>query len=613
VRGADACPLIATRALRAPCEELPYTEQLSASNGQPPYQWALLDGPSWLSFDPATQTLSGLPRPGASTAATFELVDAGGHRRQATYSLAPRSSCSFAYVSSGGEAPGLHYADVFGSDDVVLSQAVGPDLPVADFSFSPDGRFIAFRAGNIDEQGLYVVTLPAGPVGEAQPSGPVPFVCSTPDAGADPTPCSVLEYAWSPDSRRLAVSLGEPGSVDNLLSVVGVDALDAPGPVVDAKWRQGLAWVGTTALVFSGGRAAQPELQYPSYSILPATGLTLSSPVSTSVPASEWTLRTTPSGAFFFDGNVDLIHLNLLGQPAIEAHAPGWLSPSGLYTAAANAEGRLQLYTVGAPAMPIAESEPGECEVVFAWAERREVIACVRSLDSATGVAATESQLIEGVPFSHGSGLRIFELDASATFQRRLRQWTIGADRYFPVETAGRRRALSPDGSWLVFYGADANGTEILQGVDASTESTFGFRATSASDAASIELAISPVGNAYATYGQGLEHRASPDRATDVHLVTAELGSLFVPAEGTPCAEEPYANPERWCGSPSMYNHFTFSPDGRMLLIEDARRALWSADTGADDPIVQHLEVTLPECEGPCDDRRYAFRPTVVP
>jgi hypothetical protein len=607
VRAAGECPRIDPVALAAPCEGVPYAQALSAVNGQPPYSWRLIDGPAWLEFDAEAASLHGTPGAAASQALTLEVSDSLQHVTRRSYTLAPRQSCYFAYVSQAGVAPGLHYADVFAARDVLVSQAVPDGAAVTDFAFSPDGAFLAFRAGAEGAAALYL--YPTDSVSPADPDSvlPLPFECPESASG-----CAVLDYAWSEDSSHVAVVLGEPGAAGNYLSGIDVDAPELPFARVDAQYRQRLAWVGSSAVVFSGELSALPGVQVPSFASFDAGGSAFAIPAGAPVPASAWEVRPTPTGAFFFEGNLNMVHLAITPQPSIEAHAPGWLSPSGRYAAAANQEGRLQLYAVGDPRTLLAESEPGACEVVFAWAEHREVIACTRSESSALGQGATDPDLIGGLPFSHGSALRIFDFRPDAAPGARLVNWAVPIERYFQVATAGHRRAFSPDGQWLAFYGEDEDGSEVLQAISALPEVTSGFSTSGSEGTADIELGFSPAGDAFVTYDDALTRRLPPDRSERSVRLSDELDGAFAAAPPGACAEEFYANPARWCGSPSVPNHFRFSPDGASLLFEDANHGLWLSDSSPTHAVVRATGASLPECTGACSSRQYDFRPDAV-
>jgi WD40 repeat protein len=612
VRPEGECPRIQPTALAAPCEGVPYAQALSAESGQPPYQWRLIDAPAWLELDPQTASLHGVPAGAVAQSATLELQDAKQHVTRRTYSLAPRQSCYFAYVSQRDQAQGLHYADIFAARDVLVSRDVAPGASVPDFAFSPDGAHLAFRAGDPGELALYVY-----PTGSSTPAGPesvvrVPFVCppAEPDAGAGR--CSVLDYAWSGDSQRIAVVLGDPSGAGNALSGIDADAPELPFEPVAASYRQRLEWSGNGSVVFSGEFTGLPGMQAPSFAAFDAGAGAFAPPAAAPVLASAWEVRPTPTGAFFFEGNLNMVHLALSPQPSIEAHAPGWVSPSGLYAAEANDEGRLRLFAVGDPRTPLAESEPGLCEVVFAWAERSEVIACTRSESSALGEGAPEPEPIGGLPFSHGSALRIFQFRPGAAPGARLVDWPVPIERYFQVATAGHRRSFSPDGQWLAFYGEDEEGALILQAISALPDATSGFSSSASDVTSAIELGFAPTGDSFATYDDGLTRRFPPDRSERSVRVTGAIEGAFTGATPGACAEEFFANPARWCGSPSVPNHFRFSSDGASLLFEDGSHGLWLSDSSPRAVAVHATGAVLPECVGACSSRQYDFRPDAI-
>jgi WD40 repeat protein len=609
VRPESECPRIQPGALASPCDGVPYAQVLSAEGGLPPYQWRLVDAPAWLELDPRTPSLRGLPDGSGVQTATVELQDAQRHVARRSYTLAPRQSCYFAYVSQREDAPGLHYADVFAARDVLVSRDVAPGSSVSDFAFSPDGAHLAFRAGDPGELALYlyptVSSVPAGPETVVR----VPFVCPPSESDAGAARCSVLDYAWSEDSRRLAVVLGDAQVAGNALSGVEVDAPELPFEPVPATYRQRLEWSGDSAVVFSGDLAGLPGMQAPSFARFDASAGAFALPAAAPVPASAWEVRPTPTGAFFFEGNLNMVHLALTPQPSIEAHAPGWVSPSGRYAAEADGEGRLRLFAVGDPRSALAESEPGKCEVVFAWAERRETIACTRAESAVLGDGAPDPESIGGLPFSYGSDLRIFQFRPEAAPGARLLDWPVPIERYFRVATAGHRRSFSPDGQWLAFYGEDEEGSVILQAISALAEVTSGFSSSASEVTSPIELGFSPTGDSFVTYDDGLTRRLPPDRSERSVRVTAEIEGGFAGAPPGACAEEFFANAARWCGSPSVPNHFRFSPDGASLLFEDGSHGLWLSDSSSTGITVHATGAALPECVGACSSRQYDFRP----
>jgi hypothetical protein len=518
VRAAGECPSITTDALAAPCEGIEYFAPLVASSGEPPYEWDLVEGPSWLSIDAATQTLHGLPDGTASGRVTLRVRDARQHGMSRSYAFEPRQSCYFAYVSQAAESPGLHYADVFLARDVLVSRDIPVGSQVADFEFSPDGGFIAFRAGVGNEHALYLYATASSTPAEASSVQRLPLECPLTGADAGLAACGVLDYAWSADSRHLAVVLGEPGAPENYLSGMDVAAPTSQWPALATTYRGELVWVESMAVAYSGERTPAVFVgeESPFFSFYTAEGR-LSAPESLAFYASDVRLRATPTGLFFVDGSAEVYHLSLgpNGAVGVRPHARGWASPSGRYVAEANPEGQLRLYGVDDPDTVLAESEPGSCEVVFTWAEQREMIACTRSLSSAQGNPESVPPVIEGLPFSHGSGLRIFEFRPDAELAQRLISWSIPLEHYSTGDTAGRRRSFSLGGDKLVFI-TDFAGSERIQAISVARDATSGSSRIDRGMRQPIELAFSPRGDSYVTY----------EAAALIQFATPELGSF---------------------------------------------------------------------------------------
>jgi hypothetical protein len=613
VRAAGECPAITLAALAAPCDGIEYSAALIASSGQPPYEWAILEGPSWLSVDPSMQTLRGMPDGEPSARVTLQLTDSRQHVTSRSFVFEPRQSCYLAYVSEAAEGPGLHYSDVFLARDVLVSRELPAGSAVTDFEFSPDGAFIAFRAGSIGDQALYLYSTATTTPSASDSVLRLPFECSPIEIDGGVAACSVLDYAWSADSQHLAVALGAPDATDNFLSGVDVNAPESPWAAVATTYRDELIWVGNSVVAYSGIGSLEfgAEAESPFFVYYSVASHDLAAPDFLFEFASDWRLRSTPAGFFFFDGDSRLLYLSLPPEgrpPAVYSHTPGWISPSGDYVAVTTQDARLQLYAADNPITPRAESEPGSCEVVFTWATERETIACSRSAssppveDSNEPTVATEQRF-----FSHGSGLRIFDFRDDAAPPERLTQWSIPVERYREVATSGQRRSLSPNGDWLIFLGGEA-GQEVIQGVS-TRETSAATRRYAPALQAPVELAFSPQGDSFVTYEREVLEFATPDRPPSQRVFATAQNDRFEATPRIDCAEQFYVNPERWCGNPRISNHFDFSADGTSVLFEDAGRTLWLSDRSDTSAVARTAGAALPECNAACPKQPYAFRP----
>jgi hypothetical protein len=269
----------------------------------------------------------------------------------------------------------------------------------------------------------------------------------------------------------------------------------------------------------------------------------------------------------------------------------------------------LQIYDVEDPVTPLAESTTGSCEVVFAWMKQREMIACTNSLQSVSAAEGNATvDATGGMPTSHGTGLKMIEFHPEAATSQRLNEWTIPAERYAPVVTTGRRRAFSPDGDWLVYFG-EGRALEVLQAVPTAPEAITPLNLINLSVRQPVELGFANPDSAIVTYEAALLEFSGPDRLTE--RVTVSEGIAFAAASPGACAEDFSVNPERWCGNPDVPGHFRFSAAAENLLFDDSGAGLWLLDrTAPAAPVV--LTASLAACSARCAKQRYDFRPSAT-
>jgi hypothetical protein len=398
----------ARRAVRLPaaCLGAPYraslaADDVTAASYAPSATSPLPDG---LKLDGQTGELSGVPA--AVGRFAVEVADAeGAPRVLLDVVLEERQDCWLAYLSAADGPARLHFASVFLDPqfDVALPAALEAGQSVLDFEFAPDGRWIAFRVGAESSYHLELYSTALDELGRlSTASTRVPFACpdASPDAG-----CGVLDYAWSADSRRLAVVLGGTTPEDDL-TAIDVERPDAPWPTLGTAsflggsipfdYRDQLVWVGSEWL---GTMAADPDFPTePSETLYAAfvadDGRSFERLAPTSATVGRGTLRAVPAGLLVSNEGTRENTLVSFGADLASAGDDtqrgrfGRVAPSGLLLGDASDDARLQVWPLDdAEAAPL-ESGRDECSDIVAWSSRVEAtglerIAC-RSDDALT-------------------------------------------------------------------------------------------------------------------------------------------------------------------------------------------------------------------------------------
>ena len=85
----NPAPVILPAALPAATQYLPYSQAFSVTpgTGTPPFIWSAVTLPAFLTFNPATQILSGTPTVSGPFPVTIKVTDANGVTASPTYSL----------------------------------------------------------------------------------------------------------------------------------------------------------------------------------------------------------------------------------------------------------------------------------------------------------------------------------------------------------------------------------------------------------------------------------------------------------------------------------------------------------------------------------------------
>lgn len=580
--------------LPAPCAGVRYSERVAVGEAG---RLEATSIPPGFSFDPVTATVSGSPGAMGGGVMELALISSAGVRRAVTVDLTLRRDCWFAYL--GGTAAGsvaLHFRDAFLRNDVVLPAS---GATVRDFQFSPDGAWLVFRAGPPDRLELYSysTTLPLASDAER-----IEFACSAGPAGS----CSVLDYAWSEDSRHLAVALSGPTPQQDYLAGVDVsgDVL-RPWPLLgEAVWvtsnvpldfRGQLVWAGSSAVGLLGADFGSPDPASSDalYSAAYISGGELGSlgalrGISSALVPAGAKLRSIPSGMAIIHP-VDAPGFVVVHRRPAEADVQlssraGALSPSGRWIAhtVGGADGgigaRLSVVsTAGDDAEIALETEPGTCADVIAWSSP------IRSSD------------VELIACRHDHAVTIFEL-WGAPGRRELRRVS---ELTFPGDIRGTRRGFSSSGRSLVLGDTES--------------SVFSIFDVSGPSATSIEPALGFVPPAELEFSPTLDVVALGTAAAVIEYplpggsARGRSPSSEPSAPRSACSEAFWAASERWCGAPRVPGHFVYSPGSSSMLLEPAPGVLrlFQAATAAEPTVTS----ALPACGTACDVPPYAFKP----
>jgi hypothetical protein len=592
-------PVVESNALPSLCVGLGYSARLAATGGVGPYRWSLLEGVRGLSIDEQTGELRGVPE--AAGRLRIQVRDTKQGAGERTFELSRKRACHLAYLSSRDGSTRLHVGDVFGQFDIALPAANAPGGSVLDFEFSPDGDWLALRSRGAggDQLFLYPTEFEAAPLPDAD-LVPVRFDCPPTSSAPESTTCSVVAYAWSENSRYLAVVLEAGTPERNYLSGLAVERPEETWPVLDtAVWdevdpvpfdhRSQLLWVGSAWVATVGADANDPELETLYTAVLAESGDALEGLIGSSFevgPRARLSLAGAGVVLSYSEPAVvirDVIYSErgLASNGGLDTKEPylGWVSPSGTLLASIDDERRLQIFQLGSAEIA-AESERDACTEVITWSRRladRERIVC-----------------------SHGPAedahVRVFDYFVE---QRRLSA-PIDTPVEFSVARSRARRALSADGDWLVMTSDDGTATlvELAQ---------FQARVLESDPRLSpgAELAFAPTRSAVAFLSADTLFELSLPR----ELGRGKSFSLAGAALVAPCQEAYWEVPEHWCGAAQITDHLLYSADSETALFEGPPGTLNLADlASSSQPPAAELTVDLPPCAGICSGR-FAFKP----
>jgi hypothetical protein len=567
------CPVISIEgslpALPPPCAGSAYSARLQAAGGDAShgYTWRTVDAPQGLAIDASTGVVSGIAQ--AAGVLHVEVEDGVGRTIAAEYSLEPRTQCWLAYLAEDDGPTQLHLFDaLLGNRQAFSAGTAG--AAVADFQFSPDGRFLAYRAGVAP--GVHALAL----VELATMQERV--------VGFD----DVREYAWSQDSATLAVAYAASGA-----PVVGGLRVRAPGAAssemfselqpIAADVRSRPVWFGSSQLAFleSIGHPvpyaamtelgehgfSDPQLHYDSF--FPDTRMQPAARGFFAIPKDHFVITFYPA-----DGSPGKLHGGVL------------VSPSGRYTALAHGGG-LRIFrdvddSLFFPDEVAAYRSAAGCDRLLAWGESRDRIACLHSADGTTGV-------------------NLFELDEqtaelSGPFPMRMGDHAVSL-----TELQSRRRVFSRSGGRFAFASKDR--LYIAKVIPTDSVIDFDYMLPVADAELGDVLVFSPDERML------LEHRGT-------HLSLFRFESLIQEALLTnrvapapPCGEYGYSAEGQYCGETGSRTVFAWSPDSALIAIATPPGALTVLDVRSLDDGMQDVAATT-RCSGDCvATDHFAFQP----
>lgn len=518
--------------------------------------------------------------PGEKSTLQFQLVRSDGRQFSYRYDLVARDKCWFAYVGRDAGQWQLHLWDPeLGGPKVRANQDFGgADAEVTSMAFSPDGKFLVYQSTRATKVGLTLVDL------RNLHEQPLSFTGN------------VEQYQWSPDSSLLAVVSRDTGTVLGGIDVSGASSSSQLETGVQGfTYLEPLAIAVESAPVWFGEHSLaiaaptnDPLVLFTRFVHASATGY--SKPVDVPVPTydSPLTLLGFPKGYLASDGFILDFYV---GADAAFARYPHRASstaiaPTGEYVANTTSAGQLRWFPPDAlepQVAPLAQSEPGQCQVLLAWSSAGNSNACVtdssdgglRFLEAGSVDSTTLNTMINSTGYVYSS--------QSATGHRRL------------FSRAGHRFAFTTS---EFLYVVDPHDNRFFRKYPVSHLATAGETATQAN---TIDLAFS------ANERFLVEHRAR--NLTVADLNEEQKGSLLIEdaMNIAPDCEEKYLDaPNEWCGAPSDPRDFSWSPHAAWFAFvnQSANLSLGYFPTGQS-PRFERLNAS---CNGDCV-RTFAFQP----
>jgi hypothetical protein len=609
----SSCTIFPATDLASPCVGSTYETTLSMRGGEPPLSWQITPAVAgWsIDVDPEDETRAIVTNnrvADGDTALTIKVTDSHGRWINRTFTLAPRTSCWFAFTVLGAQGPELRLLDPLARPPrpapLVHNQGV------YDFQFSPDGKRLAytFGASATMPRGQHLAIVSLDTLQERQLS-----------FGED----RITRFAWSPDSAMLAAAF-----VDDETTYLGAVRLPAAGsgdlPTSLARTpafvESDLYWVGNRFVAYHA--ALVPDLGNPGhfssenpfglrtafYSEVGVSGFTAQVGTLDTFPP-DVVLQPSEDGFYMITSRDPYtIFTPLTGNKRAVNH---WfislVSPSGKYTALLDGSPLLQILSAeggyfGARAAVAHDRD--ECPMPLGWAAGAERIACLAdvqngdnktthgevrifdrneqsdTLDMATlggfcddDVALLNAASCTSLGNGYGYGTaqatgaaRAFSASArwlafaSVSEGKSFLYWADLADRplslkgsvYFhdPGERVATRLAFSPDERWLLFQRGSQLTLHALQD-GGSTVSLMG-------DLPKIEKCTDDFPTAPKAYCGNSDHTPDVVWAPDSHALayrTPGALTVFEPRSESPLRTLPAEDCSGQCSG-----HFAFQP-----------------------------------------------------
>lgn len=593
--------------LVAPCAGSSYQGSLGISGGVPPYRWELTPAVAgWsIAVDPKLPQRAIVKSSAASagkTSLTLAVTDAIGHHKKLTITLEARSSCWFAYTALETDGPRLRLLDPLA--EVAAPAVLENNVGVFDFRFSPDGRYLVYRFGADADHphGRHLALVQLDTLHEQ-------VLSFAEDA--------VTAFAWSPDSKHLAVAFNSQKSrylTALVLPAIGSDASPTELSPRAAFVESDLYWAGNEFVAFHaellpGADDNPTHLRSALYARLGVTGFGAQQ-ISENTFDADVTLRPTDRGFYMITASDPFTTFTLLGDaPQTAYHSfVDLVAPSGRYSADLF-DGPLTLrFDDGGYFSPsVATAKDDEtCPMLLAWAKGSERLACVADVAN------------EGANTTHGE-LHFFDLDAehaslkmqtlpefceedSSVVEPASCASLLHGYAYGTLEATGAARAFSASGHWFAFtrvlpqatylYWADLNRQPVAltRAVYVATE-----------DAASAtQLGFSP-DERLLVLGRG--HTLLLQDLTKVSDIKTMPGSLTLQSV---CSEDFPKAPDSYCGNTDHTAPLEWAPDSTTLAYRTSA-TLRVTDLSYFPTSIEFL-LAAPEC-GPSCSGQFAFQP----
>ena len=533
VNNTDAltCPVIKIKGKNASaiapdsCVAWPYSAAFEVTGPNPPYTWQATQTPPGITFDSTTQTAGGNPT--SSGNLVLQVVDNTGLAVQRTFAVPLRDKCWFAYISDESGATRLHLFDPLLGARLQRPTSNTTDVAVADYKFSPDGQYIAYRVTDTSQNStLWLWKAP-----EWDDEQPINF-------GG-----SVTHYEWSNNGHVLAVAFEgasgtQLGGVDvsgvpaNQLVDGGIQGLRLLDPVA-APVESEITWYGSDAhVVFHSPSSISTGFDFPSQANLGQTGFTgvLSRIADTYDPSMVF--YPNDGGFFLMDPTESPTVLIFIPNTSNVAtyHGDVAVAPSAPYVAWPLSH-TLNVASATTDTFDLASTQPlvtsTGCDTILGWAAEQGRIICV---DQTAGA------------------LRTHDLDL--VHQSTTSSMIQNSQAYVSDTWQGYRHIVSATGNWAAL----STGTNVY--LANLVTPSLAQLATVGSSAVPSDMSFSPNERFLVVNTSSLLQLFGTDAAT------RSTTSVLASPQG--CADDPLSDPN-WCGRQVRPLQLSWSEDSQLL------------------------------------------------